>query len=260
MAAAPQQAAGANPAIYAQAGLDPVVAQQIAARRQFLAQILSQIGESGKNIRTPTALGLNLLAEAVAQGGYKKASTDASAYQQKLAAAIYPNDSRAQRLFLMDPEGMSKAEITRYYTPMDVRQGNTVLNAPTGDQPFTAPIMHDDGGVYSTQTPTGATVTPVQTPPGAAAQQPQGAPAPIQRPMNYQEQVAAQNAQTAAAAQAEAARHNPVMEGIARQEIPIKQAEARAALTGAGAAASNANVTATQSPHLAPPPGYVLDH
>jgi hypothetical protein len=253
-------------AAYIQAGIDPAQAQQVAGRREFLARVLQQIGDSGKTIRTPAALGLNLLADAIAQHGYQSATADQATMQHKLAAAIYPNDPRAQRLYLSDPEGMSKAEIARYYTPIDVRQGNTVLNAPAQGAPqYTAPVLHDDNGVYSAQTPTQVSVTPVATPqlnqPGAPPQM------SLQRPPNYVEQTGQQNADTnaihaavAQAAQTEAARHNVADEGIQQQKIPIELGMMRAALTGAGASAQNANTTQSNSPMVAPPPGYVLDH
>jgi hypothetical protein len=232
----------ANPAALAaalQAGVNPAQAQSIAAQRQFLAQMLARMGEvGGQNLRTPTALGANLLAEALLQRGMTRNNAASAQMQQQIAQALFPNDRQEQLAYLVAPDAMGKSLAARY-APLDVRQGNTVLNAPTPQGQFTAPVMRDDGGIYSTQTPTGVAVTG-------------------QRPANYAEQTGQRNAATQAAAQAEAARHNVSLENIDWSKIPIELGMMRAALSNAGTNAGQLGLGQANSQNFAPPPGFQL--
>lgn len=236
MATAPAPAANIAAAI--QAGTDPLQAQRTFQRSQYLAEVLRQMAaEGGQNIRSPAQLGLNLLALAIAQRGKSSADQGIAQIQQQIAARLFPNDPRGQLLYLSSPGDMAKSAAAAY-APMSLRQGNTVVYGQGGPS-YTAPVLRDDGGQFGNQTPEGFTPTG-------------------QRAPNYQEATGQQNAATQAAAQAETARHNPVQEAIDRAGIPIRQAEARAALAGAGAAVQNANTGQANSPMVAPPPGYRL--
>lgn len=231
MAAPNTAAAPPSLAALVQAGANPTQAQSLIAQRQFLAQMLASMMEgNGPNIRTPFALGANLLADAIAQRGYNRSNQVLAALQQQIAQARYPNDPNKQLLYLTAPDDVNKAEAARSIAPIDVRQTNTVLNAPTPSGIFTAPALRDDGGVFSTQTPTGVQITGT-------------------RPPNYSEQ-------TAQAGQAETGRHNQAMEGIDLQKIPIELGMMRAALGQAGAALQNSNTTLANSQNVAPPPGF----
>jgi hypothetical protein len=229
-------------------------AQRQVARSQYLAQALAALNASAQQpIRGGFGeLGAKLLAEVLLQRGKIGADQKVLELQRQAAANAFPNDPRAQFLYLSNPGEMTKAQISRYYSPIDVRGGNTVLNAPTANGQFTAPVMHDDNGVYSTQTPNGVTVTPVD-----ASQVGASANAGM-RPMNYNEMLTQLQREQQGQQIAEQTRHNKAQEGIEEQKIPIEIGMLGAALKNANSAAQTSNVGASNSPNFAPPPGFVI--
>jgi hypothetical protein len=230
MATASKPAGVAAPlAAAVSAGVNPKVAQQAYGRSQYLAQVLAALQQNGgQNIRSPAQLGLNLLAMAVASHGKRSADQGVAEIQRQIAAQLYPNDQRAQLLYLTSPEDMAKAA-AQAYAPMAVRAGETVTYGQGGPT-YTAPILRDDGGVFGNQTLEG--FTPTGT-----------------RQMNYGEQ-------TSAAQQQEAARHNLATEKIDSADAAIRQGMLEVALKNAGTQAGQLNLAQTNSPQFAPPPRF----
>ena len=231
----------------------------LALQSQELGESAQATSQAGEGSRNAAALGLNLLAKGLID--HKRAGINAQlsqaqlAYNQSLAAQLRPGNPAFARLMSADPQGamseLEKAELA----PVDTRQGNTLVNAPSsvagtqGSAPgtFTAPVMQDDGGIFGNQTMAGYTSTG-------------------QRPMNYTEQVAQQNASTQAAAQQETTAQNQRSNAIAQQQVAVarqqaaaSQAQAVASGVSASASAQNAGVVAGSTPTFAVPQGYFLN-
>lgn len=217
------------------AGVNPGTAQSSAQRRQFLAQMLANIQSDNGNLRSPTNLGLHLLAQGLTQYGLNKATREQSAAQRQLAEALYPDDKKAQLRWLVDPEGMNKSA-SAAYAPNNVKAGETVTYGQGGPT-YTAPILRDDGGVMGNQTLDGFTQTGVRAP-------------------NFTEQTGQQNAMTQAAQQREAARHNVADEGIQNAKIPIELGMMNIAMRNSNTSAGQLGLGQSNSPSFALPPGY----
>ncbi len=229
-----------------------------ALQEQQTQEALQGVNASGPQSKNALALALNLGAKAVLDRKAVRLGTQLGAAQlaqnQALAQQLRPGNKTFATLMARDPQGalaeVEKAEIA----PTDVRQGNTLVNAPNsvagsqGSAPgtFTAPTTVDDGGQMGYQTPAGFHSI------GA-------------RPMNYAEGVAQ-------AGQTETARHNLISEqqgqqglGIQQQGLGIQAQQAQASLAQAAAAQQNAGTSAASlatqqqtTPTFALPPGYVI--
>lgn len=123
-------------------------------RSKYLAQALESMNKGGQNVQSGGELAARLLAQAITQRGYSRASEREAAAEQEravaMAEAAYPGDPRAQALFLASPDAMIAAA-AKGYEPQVMSQGQT-LRQPGGDT-YTAPIMGVDGGFGYTQTP-----------------------------------------------------------------------------------------------------------
>jgi hypothetical protein len=260
---APAPAAAQAPTLPASASPQLIAAQQ---KAQMLAQALQANQQGGQNLHGGVAeFGARLLAQALLSGETKKANTDVAQAQiaraQAIAQQLHPGDSNFATLMSLDPDGAVAASL-KGYEPIDVRQGNTVLNAPgsvagtQGSAPntYTAPTMQDDGGQMGMLTAGGYT--------------PLG-----QRAPNYGEATSQQQANTAQASQQEQAAQNQRSNTLTQQGLGIQaqqaqasmaqaaaaQAQARAAGQQAATGAGNLGLQQQTSPTFALPQGYVLN-
>lgn len=129
--------------------------QQAGARSKYLAAVLKDMQESGKQIRGGWGeLGARLGGVALAQMAQNRNDTALLAAQeadreryaalvQQKAAALFPDDARAQAAFSLAPEAMIGA-VAKGYEPQQVAAGNTLR--VQGQADFMAPKYGVDGG------------------------------------------------------------------------------------------------------------------